>query len=144
MYSALLDTDIFSDILKGYNPTVRSREKSYLARFDRYALSVITIMEIVKGLHKSGREDRILAFRARLQTAEILAMDQPCAELAGRICADMERTGQPIGYADPIIAAIAIRHDVTLVTANVSHYDRIRRMGYPLRLDNWREPVESS
>ncbi len=60
------------------------------------------------------------------------------AVLAGRIYADLERIGQPIGYPDSMIAAIALQRDQTLVTGNLSHYQRIQALGYPLRLDNWR------
>jgi tRNA(fMet)-specific endonuclease VapC len=143
MYSALLDTDILSDILKGRNETVQSREKAYLAENDSYALPIIVVMEIIKGLHKAGREDRIQSLMARFRAAEILTLDLQSAELAGRICGDMEREGQTIGFADPIIAALAIRHDLTLVTGNVSHYQRIQQAGYPLRLDNWRSSAPS-
>ena len=65
-------------------------------------------------------------------------LDLRSAELAGRIYADLERAGQPIGRADPMIAAIALRHDLTLVTGNLSHYERIQKLGYNLELDNWR------
>ncbi len=51
---------------------------------------------------------------------------------------NLERTGQPIGLADSIIAAIAIQHDLTLVTGNLAHYERIQGLGYSLKLDNWR------
>ena len=39
-----------------------------------------------------------------------MLFEQPTAELAGRIAGDLERTGQLIGTADTIIAAIAIEH----------------------------------
>jgi tRNA(fMet)-specific endonuclease VapC len=65
-------------------------------------------------------------------------LDAVSAELAGRIYADLERLGQPIGRADPMIAAIALRHDLTLVTGNLSHYRRIQALGHNLQLDNWR------
>ena len=58
--------------------------------------------------------------------------------MAGRLYADLERTGQPIGLADAIIAAIAIQQDLTLVSGNLSHYQRIQALGYSLKLDNWR------
>jgi predicted nucleic acid-binding protein len=38
----------------------------------------------------------------------------------------------------PMIAAIALRHSLTLVTGNLSHYQRIQALGYGLKLDNWR------
>jgi predicted nucleic acid-binding protein len=37
-----------------------------------------------------------------------------------------------------MIAALALRHDLTLVTGNVAHYQRIQALGYNLSLDNWR------
>ena len=52
--------------------------------------------------------------------------------------ADLERTGQPIGFADAMIAATALQHNLTLVTGNISHYQRIQGLGYSLKLDNWR------
>jgi tRNA(fMet)-specific endonuclease VapC len=36
-----------------------------------------------------------------------------------------------------MIAAIAIRHSLDLVTGNTAHYQRIQQLGYPLTLVNW-------
>jgi tRNA(fMet)-specific endonuclease VapC len=69
---------------------------------------------------------------------EVLSLQAPTAELAGRIAGDLDRTGQTIGMADPIIAAIAIGHHLELVTGNSAHFQRIIRLGYPLTLVNWR------
>jgi tRNA(fMet)-specific endonuclease VapC len=56
-------------------------------------ISIITVTEIVKGFHKLQREDRIEQFLAGLPTVEVLTLDLRSAELAGRIYADLERTG---------------------------------------------------
>ena len=135
---ALLDTDIFSEILKGIDQNVVTHVTAYRAAFGRYTISVITVMEIVKGLHKLQREDRVQQFPAGLANVELLTQDLHSSESAGRIYADLERTGQPIGRADPIIAAIALRYGLTLITGNVAHYQRIQTLGYGLKLDNWR------
>lgn len=138
MDRALLDTDIFSEILKGIDQTVVAQATAYLTIFGRYTLSTITVLEIVKGLHRIQREDRVQRFLVGLSTVELLTLNLSSAELAGRIYADLERTGQPIGRADPMIAAIALDHDLTLVTGNLSHYQRIQTLDYSLKLDNWR------
>jgi predicted nucleic acid-binding protein len=138
MTKSLLDTDMFSEILKGIDQTVAQHAVAYHATFGQYTISVITILEIVKGLHKVGRETRIQQFLDSLEHVEILAFDRQSAELAGRIAADLERTGQPIGRADPMIAALAIHHGVMLVTGNAAHYERIKLVGYNLAIDNWR------
>ena len=138
MDKALLDTDIFSEILKGVDRRIAVRATAYRVVFGRYTLSAISVMEIIKGFHKLQREDRIQQFLEGLGSAEVLTLDLRSSELAGRIYADLERTGQPIGRADPMIAAIAFRHDLTLVTGNLAHFQRIQTLGYDLRLDNWR------
>ena len=130
MDRAPLDTDIFSEILKGIDQRVVARAVAYHTAFGRYTISVIIVMEIVKGFHKLQREDRIEQFLAGLPTVEVLTLDLRSAELAGRIYADLERTGQPIGRADPMIAALALRHGLTLVTGNISHYRRIQSLNY--------------
>ncbi len=95
-------------------------------------------MEVVKGLHRLGREEAIGRFLSGLQSLEIVPVDVSVATLAGRIYADLERTGRPIGRADPFIAAAALVNDCDLVTGNGSHFESVRAAGYALTVDNWR------
>ena len=138
MDKALLDTDIFSEILKGIDQNVVTKAMAYHTAFGHYTISVITVIEIIKGFHRLRREDRIQQFLTGLPTVELLTLDVRGSELAGRIYGDLERTGQPIGRADPMIAAIALQHGLTLVTGNLAHYQNIQALGYGLKLDNWR------
>ncbi len=139
MEESLLDTDILSEVLKAKNSSVVKRAKEYLTRYGRITISVITVMEIVKGLHQVRRADALEKFLANILSSNVLVFDQYCAEKAGRIYGDLERTGQTVGRADPIIAAIALQHSLTLVTGNLEHYQRIQALGYPLKLENWRQ-----
>ncbi|MBI5305116.1 MAG: type II toxin-antitoxin system VapC family toxin [Chloroflexi bacterium] len=139
MEPSLLDTDILSEILKAKNPLVVERAKQYQAEHARLTISAITVMEIVKGFHQVSRADAIKKFLTNIKSSDVLAFDQSCAETAGRIYGDLDRTGQTVGRADPMIAAIAIQHRLTLVTGNMDHYQRIQKLGYPLRLENWRQ-----
>jgi len=134
----LLDTDIFSEILKSVDRRIVRRAEEYIASEGPYAISSITVMEIVKGLRKKGQQERIAKFVGGLATVPVLDFDAASAELAGRMAADLEESGQPIGRADPMLAAIALRNNLTLVTGNLSHFGRIVSCGYPLSLDNWR------
>jgi len=135
---ALLDTDTFSELGKAINPTVMRNGTAYLADFGRYTLSVVTVMEIVRGLSKKRATKQLQAFFAGIPSQEVLVFDQDAAELAGRIEGELERTGQPIGRADPMIAAIALVNGLELVTGNTTHYQRIQQLGHPLVLHNWR------
>jgi len=138
MDKALLDTDILSEVLKAKNAAVVGRAAAYKQEFGQLTTSAITLMEIVKGFHKLKRSDALQKFLRAIADSEVLGFDQACAETAGRIYGDLERTGQTIGRADPMIAAIALRHGLVLTTGNSEHYQRIQRLDYPLQLDNWR------
>jgi tRNA(fMet)-specific endonuclease VapC len=135
---ALLDTDTLSEIRKGSNPVVATNAKTYRRSFGHYSLSVITVVEIVRGYQKAQQLQRLNAFMASIASEEVFPLDISAAELAGRITGDLERVGQPIGRADPIIAAVAIDQGLELATGNTAHYARIQQLGYPLMLVNWR------
>jgi predicted nucleic acid-binding protein len=135
---SLLDTDILSEIGKGIDPNVARNATAYRNAFGRYTLSVISIMEVVRGFQKKQSTRRLQRFLSAIASEEILSFDQPAAELAGRIAGDLDRIGQPIGRADPMIAAIALAHGLELVTGNTPHYQRLQQLGYPLTLVNWR------
>ncbi|MFN6502420.1 MAG: PIN domain-containing protein [Nostoc sp. DedQUE01] len=111
---------------------------AFLSAIRYYTICTITVLKIVKGWHKRQLEDKIQQFFVEIIEAQVLTLELSDAELAGRIYADLERTGQPIGLADAIIAAIAIQQNLTLVSGNLSHYQRIQALGYNLKLDNWR------
>ena len=64
---------------------------------------------------------------------ESLPFDDPCAEAYGRIRSDLERAGMVIGPNDLIIAATAVAHRLTLVTANTREFSRVVN----LEIENW-------
>ena len=139
MNKALLDTDIYSEILKAINQTVTRNATAYRLAMGCLSLSVITVMEIIQGLQKVGASPkRIQAFRTAILPEEILPFDQGAADLAGLIAGNLDRVGRPIGRCDPMIAAVAIRNGLELVTGNTAHYQRIQQLGYSITLVNWR------
>lgn len=140
MAKVLLDTDILSEILKGKNPAVAAKASTYLAEYGRFTTSSVTVAEIVYGLRRLDREDRVALFEASLADADVLPFDDEAARLAGRINADLERVGRIIGFPDVMIAAIAIRHGLALVSGNTAHFEQVRAAKYDLFIDNWRLP----
>ena len=139
MDRALLDTDTFSEIIKAKNANVLRKASEYRQQFGRYTIAAVTLTEIVKGFQKRGREDRIQDLIARLATEELLPLDLDSAVIAGRIYGELEKTGLTIGRSDPLIAGIALTHNLTLVTGNTKHFERIAASGFPLVLSDWRK-----
>ncbi len=139
MNKTLVDTDIYSEILRAVNPTVVAYAGFYRQTYGALTLSVITVMEMVKGFQQVQRQQKITDLLAYVASEEVLDFGQQAAVLAGRIWGDLERTGQRIGQANPMIAAIALAHNLELATGNISHYQRIQQLGYPLTLVSWRQ-----
>ncbi len=121
---ALLDTDILSEIIKGFDPNVARNSAAYYQVFGRFTLSAITVMEIVQGFEKNQSVRKRQSFIALAAAEEVIDFDQADGVLAGRIAGELDRTGRPIGTADTMIAAIALHHGLELVTGNTSHFRR--------------------
>lgn len=140
MERSLLDTDMFSEILRARDAAVVRNAEAYLSTLGRFTISVITITELVDGFCRLQLESHIIGLmqRIRAENHEIVPLGIEAAVLAGRVFGDLHRTGQPIGRADPFIAAIAIESGIPLITGNTKHFERIHALGYPLRLETWR------
>jgi tRNA(fMet)-specific endonuclease VapC len=62
-----------------------------------------------------------------------LPFDDLAADMYGRIRAQLEQAGTPIGPLDMQIAAIALAHGLTLVTNNTREFSRVSG----LLLEDW-------
>jgi tRNA(fMet)-specific endonuclease VapC len=138
MPKVLLDTDILSGILKCRDVPLARWALVYQETYGRFTTSTITVVEIAKGFQRIERYDALTQFLASMPLLEVLPLDVEAAVVAGRIYGDLERAGQPIGRADPMIAGIAIRHGLPLVTGNRNHFQRVQQLGYALKLEDWR------
>ncbi len=138
MNRVLLDTDIYSEVTKAIDPTVTQNAIAYRQANGVLTLSVVTVMEIVRGFQQNQSIRRLNNFLTAVASEEVLIFDQVAAELAGRIEGELVRTGRPIGMADTMIAAVALTQGLELSTGNTAHFQRVQQLGYPLILVNWR------
>jgi tRNA(fMet)-specific endonuclease VapC len=70
---------------------------------------------------------------AVLGALEILTLEPPVDAVYGAIRVNLERSGQPIGANDLLIAAHAVALGLTVVTDNEREFSRIDG----LRVENW-------
>ena len=98
------------------------------SRFERHfgsvGVSTIVLFELHYGLAKSNssiiNNQRLSAFLdLGIEIAPFLAAD---AAAAGRLRAQMEGAGKPMGPYDLLIAAHALRRNATLVTQDAGFY----------------------
>jgi tRNA(fMet)-specific endonuclease VapC len=67
---ALLDTDIYSEVLKAVDPNVARNAAAYRQAIGFLTISVITIMEVIQGLQRVGGSNRIQTFRNAIAPEE--------------------------------------------------------------------------
>jgi predicted nucleic acid-binding protein len=89
-----------------------------LAMDDTLYISVITRLEIVRGMRDHERE---LTF-ALLDSLETLDVTSEIADRAGDLMCLWRTKGMLLGEADAIIAATALCHELALVTTNARHF----------------------
>jgi tRNA(fMet)-specific endonuclease VapC len=132
--SYLLDTNACIAGLNGRPRTVAERIASAIARQGAVSVSTVSIFELWYGIGKSTHvEQNALSLDAFLDPLHTLSFDFEDARVAGEIRARLERAGKPIGPYDYLIAAQALRRELTVVTANVKEFSRVSG----LRWENW-------
>ena len=99
-------------------------------------ISSVTYAELVHGVEKSKAiEKNRVALALLLATIEIMNFDSLAAESYGKIRADLEKAGTPIGPLDMMIAGHAMALGYTVVTNNIKEFERVKG----LKLENWTE-----
>jgi predicted nucleic acid-binding protein len=127
----LLDTNVVSEWTK---PRPDPGVAAWLADAveDRIFISVITLAELRHGIERlapGARRDRLnewLTEEVPLRFEErLLDVDAETANMWGRVMALGQAAGRPPGAMDAFIAAVVLRHDMTLVTRNVSDFEAL-------------------
>jgi tRNA(fMet)-specific endonuclease VapC len=129
----LLDTNACIDYLTGRYPTVVARIQRSTP--DDLCLSSVVVAELRYGADQSARRRANHArVDALIKEIECLDFDLRAASVYGKIRAQLEARGKPIGPNDMLIAAHAVSRGMTLVTDNVAEFDRVKG----LKVENWR------
>ena len=105
---------------------------------DHILVSSVAVFELWYGVAKSTKQE---FNRKRLETflagpILVLPFEDADARVAGSVRATLEAVGKPIGAYDVLIAGQALRHQVTLVTANVSEFSGVKGLAW----QDWGKP----
>ena len=99
-------------------------------------VSSITYAELMHGVEKSAAiEKNRLALSILFANIEILNFDVDAANCYGKIRADLEKKGTPIGPLDMMIAGHTMSKGYIVVTNNVKEFSRVPN----LKIENWAE-----
>ena len=124
----LLDTNACIAVINGRPSSVRARLQKALDAGAEVLVPTVVAFELWYGVDKSAHPD---ANARRVETffagpLGLLPFQEEDARSAGRVRAALEAVGKPIGAYDVLIAGQALRHRVTLVTANAKEFARVK------------------
>ncbi|MGD1104098.1 MAG: type II toxin-antitoxin system VapC family toxin [Terriglobia bacterium] len=121
--SFLVDTDWVIDHFNGVEAVTRRLQA---LRAQGLALSIISVAELWEGVHFSKEPARSQAMLTQfLSGVVILGIDEEICRRFGQLRGSLRRAGKLVGDFDLLVAASALRHDLTLLTNNRRHFERI-------------------
>ena len=130
------DTDVLSATMRREPDLALIRRLAQLPPSEQFT-TAITLGELLYGAERRGSERLRKEVRALVTGAlTVLSFDEPAAEVYGSLRARLESGGEPLAEPDLRIASIALARDLTLVTANLRHFDRVP----DLQVENWLAP----
>lgn len=127
----LLDTNTVSYHIRRSSPALQRRIRRTPAA--HVGLSVVTEMEIRYGLARNPGLRIGPLVEEFLEGVQILPLGSDVARIYGRVRADLESKGTPIGPLDLMIAAHALALGATAITTNLREFRRVRG----LRCQDW-------
>lgn len=122
--AVLIDTDLLVDLEHG----VRTPAIERLLGEDERAISVITVSELLHGVHRASgaiRARRSAFVEHLLAGLQPIPITEPIARVHAGVWAQLSGRGQVIGAHDLWIAATAIAHGLTLATRNAADFERV-------------------
>jgi tRNA(fMet)-specific endonuclease VapC len=121
--SFLIDTDWVIDHFNGVTQvTLRLKELQPRG----LGLSVVSAAELWEGAYFSRDAKRSQeTLEGFLSGVDILGLDEEICQRFGQLRGAMRKRGQTIGDFDLLIAATALRHNLTLLTNNRKHFEII-------------------
>jgi predicted nucleic acid-binding protein len=96
---------------------------------ERFEIAAITVAELwhgverATGLHKGKRQHYLQTLLASLP---IIPYTEQTAYEHARIWAELESSGNPIGYYDLIVAATALERGSSVATFNKRHFAKVK------------------
>ncbi len=96
-------------------------------------LNAISYFETRRGLLYVNARGKLGILNAIVRQTGIVPLDKTALDIAADLHVDLRGKGQLIEDADLLMATIALAQDLTLLTANTRHFQRIES----LRIENW-------
>jgi tRNA(fMet)-specific endonuclease VapC len=126
------DTDVLSAVIGRNPPFHLVRRVATVPEPHRFTTS-ITLGEMLYGAARIGDELLVQRIHEIVGSQRLLPFGEAAARVYGPLRAGLESDGRRLAEPDLRIASIALSRDLTLVTGDVRHFERVPS----LRVEDW-------
>ena len=130
MEPAIIDTQTF---LCSSNYNVQQKLRSYRTIYGFVNLSIVTYEEVVNKLRYEDFKYLLKNSRAYLNFNQVIPITKEITQLAENLYTEFKQKGVEIKFSDLLVAATALKHNLTLITNNKKLIEYIPG----LQVDKW-------
>jgi len=127
----MFDTDTISFFIKDNPKNIRLMAAKHGK--DEFCISAITLAELYFGLKRNYSKQLDFWFHIILDKFKVIEFDDSSASIYGDVRALLEKSGEPLGNMDMLIAASALKAGAVLVSHNIRHFSKIKG----LKVEDW-------
>jgi tRNA(fMet)-specific endonuclease VapC len=111
--------------MRGRDSNIVQKAREYLTTHGQFRISIITRYEILRGLKAKQASRQITLFEERCRKSILYPLIDDIIVKASDIYAYLYKQGLLISDADILIASTALVNNLTLITGNLEHFNRI-------------------
>jgi tRNA(fMet)-specific endonuclease VapC len=122
----VIDSDVLIELLDRKSEKGDQALKQTVESKEEVSTTVISLHEVLYGLHKYGKPVQ------ELLSLPILSYTKKDAVLSSKIELEAEKKGKTVCRTDAMIAAITINNNAKLYTFNLRHFEALQDLGLEL------------
>ena len=129
----LLDTDILIPYLRN-DPIIKKKISEQLNKNILLSTTSINVAELYFGAYLSEKtKENLSSVKKLISKLDIISFNQLHGRIYGEIRAKLQKQGELINELDIFIAAICLEKDITLITRNIKHFEKVNE----LKIEVW-------
>ncbi len=129
----LLDSDILIPYLRK-DVSIKSKITDLLQKNILLSTTSVNVAELYFGAYLSEKKkENIEAVQKLIFKLNIINFEADHGKIYGQIRASLQQKGELISELDMFIASVALEKDITLITRNIKHFEKIQG----LKLEEW-------
>lgn len=127
----ILDTDIIIYFFRGYDSVTKKLSELPV---ENLHTTIVNYAELLYGAYNSiKRKSNIEKIENFLSNLRILPFCEEASHLFAENKSLLKKKGTPLADMDLMIASISLKNNMTLISNNFKHFERIKN----LKLENW-------